>query len=121
MLERYGRNGVLLIESGVAYHKTEETDLCWSATIEMGVMFIGRGVAYRKTGTTGYCSSPPSTSSSLHWLPPTSSSLHRALLHRPLFNHPFIVYCSSIPPHHGVLFNHPPSQRSLFIQSIGFS
>ena len=46
----YGRNGVLLIERGVAYRKTEETDLCWSATVETGVLFIGRGVAYRKTG-----------------------------------------------------------------------
>ena len=42
----YGRTGVLLIRRGVAYRKTEETDLCWSAT----VLFIGRGVAYRKTG-----------------------------------------------------------------------
>ena len=76
-----------------------------------------------------------------------SSSLHHALLHRLLFNHPSprapiqpllhgllfihpsIVYCSSSPPHHGVLFNHPstgtppPStvhpalHRLLFIQS----
>ena len=27
--------GVLLIRRGVAYRKTDETDLCWSATIEM--------------------------------------------------------------------------------------
>ena len=45
--------GVLLIGRGVAYRKTEETDLCWSATVEAGVMFIGRGVAYRKTGLHG--------------------------------------------------------------------
>ena len=71
-----------------------------------------------------------------------SSSLHRALLHQLLFNHPSprapvqpplhghpsIVYCSSSPPHHGVLFiqrqrhrslfiqPHPPPQHSLFIQ-----
>ena len=45
--------GALLIERGVAYRKTEETDLCWSATVEMGVLFIGRGVAYRKTGLHG--------------------------------------------------------------------
>ena len=31
----------------VAYRKTDETDLCWSATVETGVLFIGRGVAYR--------------------------------------------------------------------------
>ena len=49
----YGRNGVLLIGRGVSYRKMEETDLCWSATVEMGVLFIGRGVAYRKTGLHG--------------------------------------------------------------------
>ena len=37
-----------MIGRGVAYHKTEETDLCWSATVEMGVLFIGRGLAYCK-------------------------------------------------------------------------
>ena len=35
-----------MIGRGVAYHKTDETDLCWSTTVETG----GRGVAYRKTG-----------------------------------------------------------------------
>ena len=30
----YVRNGVLLIGRGVAYRKTDETDLCWSATVE---------------------------------------------------------------------------------------
>ena len=34
----------------VAYRKTDETDFCWSATVETGVLFIGRGVAYRQTG-----------------------------------------------------------------------
>ena len=38
-----------MIGRGVAYLKTNETDLCWSATVEIGVMFIRRGVAYRKT------------------------------------------------------------------------
>ena len=38
-----------MIGRGVAYRKTDETDLCWSAMVETGVMFIGRGVAYRKT------------------------------------------------------------------------
>ena len=42
-----------MIERGVAYRKTEETDLCWSAMVETGVLFIGRGVAYRKTGIHG--------------------------------------------------------------------
>ena len=62
------------------YRKKEETDLCWSATVETGVLFIGRGVAYRQTGLHGilFISTvdslqppratvhPPSTSSSLH-------------------------------------------------------
>ena len=72
-----------------------------------------------------YCSYPPSTPSSLHELlfihhrpPPAStcdcsstgscsSSLHHALIHRLLFNHPSTIYYSSSPPHHRVLFNHP--------------
>ena len=45
--------GVLLIGSGVAYRKTDEMDLCWSAMVETGVLFIWRGVAYRKTGLHG--------------------------------------------------------------------
>ena len=116
-----------------------------------------------KRDSTGYCSSPPSTPSSLHGLlfihrrpPPAStcdcsstgscsSSLHRALLHRLLFNQPsprapvqpphhgllFIqpstIYCSFCPPRggpvhpalHGVLFIQPQPARSirvLFIQ-----
>ena len=49
----YDRSRVLLIGRGVPYRKTEETDLCWSATVETGVLFIGKGVAYRKTGLHG--------------------------------------------------------------------
>ena len=41
--------GVLLIGRGVAYRKTDKTDLCWSTTVETG----GRGVVYRKTGLHG--------------------------------------------------------------------
>ena len=69
-----------MIGRGVAYCKTDETDLCWSATVETGVLFIGRGVAYRKMGLHGILIistvdplqppratvHPPSTSSSLH-------------------------------------------------------
>ena len=40
--------GVLLIGSGVAYRKTEETDLLRSER----VLLIVRGVAYRKTEET---------------------------------------------------------------------
>ena len=39
-----------MIGRGVTYRKMEETDLCWSATVETGVLFIRRCVAYRKTG-----------------------------------------------------------------------
>ena len=42
-----------MIGRGVAYRKTEETDLCWSAMVETVVLFIERGVAYRKTGLHG--------------------------------------------------------------------
>ena len=69
-----------MIRRGVVYHKMEETDLCWSATVETGVLFIRRGLAYRKTGLHGilFISTvdplqppraivhPPSASSSLH-------------------------------------------------------
>ena len=37
-----------MIGRGVAYRKTEETDLYWSATVETRVLFIGRGLVYRK-------------------------------------------------------------------------
>ena len=103
-----------MIGRGVAYRKMEETDLCWSPTVETRVLFIRRGVSYRKTGLHGilFISTidllqpprapvyPASTGS-------CSSSLHRMLLHWLLFNHPSTIYCSSSPPHHGVLFNHP--------------
>ena len=103
----YVRNGVLLIGTGLAYCKTEETELCSSSYGRNEVLLIGRGVAYRKTDetdllrskrgscssggvwrtakrdSTGYCSSPPSTFSSLHGLPSTSSSLHGLLFIQP--------------------------------------
>ena len=97
MLELYGRNG------GPVHRE-------------------GYGVP--QNGATGYCSSPPSTSSILHGLlfihhrpPPAStcdcsstgscsSSLHRALLHRLLFNHPS-PQATVQPPLHRVLFNQP--------------
>ena len=102
------------------YCKTEETDLCWSTTVETGVLFIRRVWRTAKWDSTGYCSSPPLTSSSLHGLPSTSSGLHGLLfiqppsratppatVQPPLHGHPSTVYCSSSPPHHGVLFIHP--------------
>ena len=68
---------------------------------------------------------PPASTCDCSSMGSCSSSLHRALLHRLLFSQPSprapvqpplhellfilpsIVYCSSSPPHHGVLFNHP--------------
>ena len=110
----YIRNGVLLIGRGLAYRKTEETDLLRS---KRGSCSSGGVWRTAKRDSTGYCSSPPSTSSSLHGLPSTSSSLHGLLfiqpppratppatVQPPLHGHPSTVYCSSSPPHHGVLF-----------------
>ena len=57
-----------MIGRGVAYRKTEETDLCWSATVETGVLFIGRGVAYRKTGLHGILFISTADPCSLHRL-----------------------------------------------------
>ena len=128
-----------MIGRGVAYRKTEETDLCWSATVETGVLFIGRGVPYRKTGLHGILFISTVDPSSLHGLlfihrrpPPAttcdcsstgscSSSLHRSStgycstspLHGVLFNHPSMGYYSSSPPPATV---HPAVHGVLFIQ-----
>ena len=48
----YGRNRVLLIRMGVAYHRTKETALCSTSHGGNGILFIGRGLAYRKTEET---------------------------------------------------------------------
>ena len=109
-----------MIGRGVAYRKTDEMDLCWSAIVETGVLLIGRGVAYSKMDETDLCWSatvetggegcgvpqngtprdtvhlhrrPPPASTGYRRPPPAStgscsSSLHSALLHRLLFNHP---------------------------------
>src|SRR3954465_3803875 len=115
----YGRNGSPVDRGGVAYRKTEETDLCWSAKVKTGVLLIGRGVAYRKTGLHGilFISTvdplqppratvhPPSTSSSLHgllFIQPPPRAPPPATVQPPLHHLLFIQ-----PPHHGVLFNHP--------------
>ena len=131
-----------MIGRGVAYRKTEETHLCWSATVETGVLFIGRGVAYRKTGLHGILFISTCDYSSTG---SCSSSLHRALLHRLLFNQPSpqapvqpplhgllsvqpsTIYCSSSPPSgrpvhqalHGVLFIQPQPARSGSCSSRG--
>ena len=59
---------------------------------------------------------PPSTSSSLHlrlfihgllFIQPPPRATPPATVQPPVHGHPSTVYCSSSPPHHGVLFNHP--------------
>ena len=115
-----------MIGRGVAYRKTEETDLLRS---KRGSCSLGGVWRTAKQDSTGYCSSPPSTSSSLHRLPLTSSSLHGLLfiqpppratppstVQPPLHEHPSTFYCSSSPPpQHGVLFIQRQRHRSLFI------
>ena len=127
-----------MIGRGVAYRKTEETDLCWSATVETGVLFIGRGVAYQKTGHHGILFTstddplqPPRAT--VHPLS-TSPSLHpRLFIHGLLFIQPpprttppatvqpalSTGSCSTTPPWATV---HPALHRLLFIlPSIGWS
>ena len=87
---------------GVAYRKTEEMDLCWSATFETRVLFIGRGVAYRKTGLHGVL-----FISTVDLLQPPSTIVHlRAPIHPASTARYSTGYCSTSPLH-GVLFNHP--------------
>ena len=114
-----------MIEMGVADRKMDETDLCWSATVETG------GGVWRtaKWDSTGYCSSPPSTSSSLHgllFIQPPPRATPPATVQAPLHGHPSTVYCSTSLPRgpvhpalHGVLFIQPQPARPigvLFIQ-----
>ena len=101
-------------------------------TVETGVLMIERGVAYRKMGLHGiwFISTvdllqPPRATvhPALHRLlfnqPSTgsscSSSSPPAIVQPPLDGHPSTVYCSSSPPHHGVLFIQRQRHRSLFI------
>ena len=131
------QNRILFIERGLAYHKTEETDLlrskrgsCSSGGVRCtanggnglvlerygrnGVLFIGRGVAYRKTGLHGilFISTvdplqPPRAT--VH-PPSTSSNLHlRLFIHGLLFIQP---PPRATPP----ATAQPPLHRLLFIQ-----
>ena len=113
----YGRNGVLLIGRGVGYRKRRKRTCVAALQSKWGSCSSGGVWRTAKRDSMGYCSSPPSTSSSLHGLlfihrrpPPAStcdcsstgscsSSLHRAFLHRLMFNQPSPRgSCSTTPP-----------------------
>ena len=47
---RLGRNSRW--KQGLAYHRTEEMTLCSTGHVRNGILFIGRGLAYRKTEET---------------------------------------------------------------------
>ena len=106
--------GVVLIGRGVAYRKTDKTDLCWSATVETVVLFIGRGVAYRKTGLHEILFisiidllQPPRATVDL--LQPPRAPVHPASTVRYS-----TVYCSTTPPRaplHRLLFIQPSTPR----------
>ena len=104
--------GVLLIGRGVAYRKTEEMDLLRS---KRGSCSSGGVWRTAKRDSTGYCSSPPLTSSSLHGLPSTSSSLHlRLFIHGLLFIQPpprATPPATVQPPLHRLLFIQPSTPR----------
>ena len=106
--------GVLLIRRGVAYRKTDETDLCWSATVETGFLFISTVDLLQPPRATIH---PQSTSSSLHlrlfihgllFIQPPPRATPPATVQPPLST----GSCSTTPPRATV---HPPLHRLLFI------
>ena len=111
-----------MIGRGVAYRKTEEMDLCWRATVEMGVLFIERGVVYRKTRLHGIL-----FISTVNLLQPPRATVHPPLisssLHLRLFIHG-LLFIQPPPLLHRLLFNQPsprgpiqpPLHGLLFIQ-----
>ena len=68
--------------------------------------------------TTGSCSTTPPRPP-LHRLLFIQPSTPRGPVQPPLHGHPSIVYCSSSPPHHGVLFIQRQRHHSLFIHPPG--
>ena len=90
--------GVLLIGRGVAYRKTDETDLCWSAMVETGVLFIGSGVAHCKMGIHGILFIP-----TIDLLQPPRATVHPPLTSSSLHLRLFI---------HGLLFIQPPTRAT---------
>ena len=108
-----------MIGRGVAYGKTDETDLLQS---KPGSCSSGGVWRTAKRDSTGYCSSLPSTSYSLHgllFIQPAPRLLHRLLFNHPSMGtpppstvHPALHTtgsCSTTPPQ-------APLHRLLFIQ-----
>ena len=103
-----------MIGRGVAYRRTDETGLCWSAKVETGVMFIGRGVAYRKTGLHGIL-----FISTVDLLQPPRATINlleppRAPVHPASTAGYSTGYCSTTPPRaplHRLLFIQPSTSR----------
>ena len=92
------------------YRKTNETDLCWRATVKTEVLFIGRGVAYRKTGLHRILFISPvdllhPPRATVDLLQPPRAPVHPASTARYSTG-----YCSTTPPRaplHRLLFIHP--------------
>ena len=119
MLEHYGRNKVMFIVMGVAYHKTGLHGILFISTVDLlqppratvDLLQPPRAPVYPASTarySTGYCSTTPP----------------RAPLHRPLFIQPSTgLSCSSrgnatgscTHPHRSLFIQTPP-QRLLFIQ-----
>src|SRR3954466_5205275 len=102
----YGRNGGPVAREGCGVPQNGGNGLVLERYGRNGGPVHREGCGVPQNGT-------PRDTVHLHRRPPPastgscSSSLHRALLHRLLFNHHSTFYCSSSPSHHGVLFNHP--------------
>ena len=125
--------GVMFIERGVAYSKTDETDLLRSKRGSCSSGGVWRTAKRTPQDTVHLPCRPPQASTCYHQPPPAStgscsSSLHRALLHRLLFNtpppstvHPALHHLLFIqpstpwgpvqPPLHRQLFIHPSTPR----------
>ena len=117
--------GVLFIGRGVAYRKTGLHEILFISTVDLlqppratvDLLQPPRApvhLAFIARYSTGYCSTTPPRAP-LHRLLFIQPSTPRGPVQPPLHGHPSIVYCSSSPPHHGVLFIQRQRHRSLFI------
>ena len=90
----YGRNGVLLIGRGVAYRKMEDTNLCWSAYGRNGGPVHREGCGVPQNGTPWATVHPPSTAS----LQPPRATVHPPSTSSSLHLRLFIHGVSLLPP-----------------------